>query len=46
MNYVDLVLGEWYPDGGIRAVPAALEAIAKKYGATVVQRMHPCNKSL
>jgi phytoene desaturase len=36
MNYVDLVLGEWYPDGGIRAVPGSLEAIARKYGAHVV----------
>ncbi len=36
MNYVDLVLGEWYPDGGIRAVPGALEAIAKKYGVEII----------
>ncbi len=36
MNYVDLVLGEWYPDGGIRAVPASLEAIARKHGAEVL----------
>jgi len=35
MNYVDLVLGEWYPDGGIRAVPESLVAIARKYGATI-----------
>lgn len=35
MNYVDLVLGEWYPDGGIRAVPGSLESIARKYGATI-----------
>jgi phytoene desaturase len=35
MNYVDLVLGEWYPDGGIRAVPGSLEAIARKYGADI-----------
>ncbi|MBP6904874.1 MAG: phytoene desaturase [Candidatus Pacebacteria bacterium] len=35
MNYVDLVLGEWYPDGGIRAVPQSLEAIARKYGAVI-----------
>lgn len=38
MNYVDLVLGEWYPDGGIRAIPKALETIAKKYGVTI--RVH------
>lgn len=36
MNYVDLVLGEWYPSGGIRAVPQSLESIAKKYGARVM----------
>ncbi|MCU0660585.1 MAG: phytoene desaturase family protein [Candidatus Pacebacteria bacterium] len=35
MNYVDLVLGEWYPDGGIHAVPKALETIARKYGAEI-----------
>lgn len=36
MNYVDLVLGEWYPDGGIRAVPQSLERIAKKYGVQII----------
>jgi phytoene desaturase len=36
MNYVDLVLGEWYPSGGIRSVPNALENIAKKYGAQIL----------
>lgn len=35
MNYVDLVLGEWYPDGGIRAVPGSLEAIARKNGTNI-----------
>jgi phytoene desaturase len=35
MNYVDLVLGEWYPSGGIRAVPSSLLAMAKKYGVNV-----------
>ncbi len=35
MNYVDLVLGEWYPDGGIRAVPESLEKVARKYGVTI-----------
>lgn len=35
MNYVDLVLGEWYPTGGIRAIPSSLETIAKKYGAEI-----------
>jgi len=36
MNYVDLVLGEWYPSGGIRAIPTALESIAKKYNAEIL----------
>lgn len=36
MNYVDLVLGEWYPNTGIRAVPDSLEKIAKKYGAKIL----------
>ena len=36
MNYVDLVLGEWYPSGGIRAIPNSLEKIAKKYGAEII----------
>ncbi len=35
MNYVDLVLGEWYPNTGIRAVPNSLESIAKKYGVEI-----------
>ncbi len=35
MNYVDLVLGEWYPTGGIRAIPESLERIAKKYGVEI-----------
>lgn len=36
MNYVDLVLGEWYPSGGIRAIPTALENIAKKYNTEIL----------
>ncbi len=35
MNYVDLVLGEWYPNSGVRAVPSSLESMAKKYGVTI-----------
>lgn len=35
MNYVDLVLGEWYPDGGIRAIPHAILQIAKKYNVEI-----------
>ena len=33
MNHVDFDRGIWYPEGGIAALPKALEAIAKKYGA-------------
>lgn len=36
MNYVDLVLGEWYPSGGIRSIPISLEKIAKKYGVEII----------
>jgi phytoene desaturase len=32
MNYVDLVEGEWYPDGGLGKIPSALVAIAEKNG--------------
>ncbi len=32
MNYVDLVEGEWYPDGGIGKVPEALVATATELG--------------
>lgn len=35
MNYVDLVLGEWYPSGGIRSVPDTLLAIAQKNGVQI-----------
>ena len=33
MNHVDLDRGIWYPEGGIAALPKAIEKIAKKYGA-------------
>jgi phytoene desaturase len=36
MNYVDLVLGEWYPTGGIQSIPKALESITKKYGTQII----------
>ncbi|MFK7784600.1 MAG: phytoene desaturase family protein, partial [Crocinitomicaceae bacterium] len=32
MNYADLELGTWYPDGGMHALAAALEKIALKEG--------------
>lgn len=41
MNYADLELGTWYPEGGMNALAKALETIAKNhgvqfnYGATV-----------
>lgn len=34
MNYADLELGTWYPDGGMHALAAALEKIARKEGVT------------
>ena len=34
MNYADLELGTWYPEGGMRAIPVALEKIAKNNGVT------------
>ncbi|MDX2362631.1 MAG: phytoene desaturase family protein [Crocinitomicaceae bacterium] len=33
MNYADLELGTWYPEGGMNALAQALETVAKKYGA-------------
>jgi phytoene desaturase len=35
MNYVDLELGTWYPDGGMNALAAALVKIAQKEGVEV-----------
>lgn len=32
MNYADLELGTWYPEGGMNAIANALEKIGKKYG--------------
>ena len=32
MNYADLELGTWYPEGGMNAIANALEQIGKKYG--------------
>ncbi len=34
MNYADLELGTWYPEGGMNALAAALEKIAVKEGVT------------
>lgn len=33
MNYADLELGTWYPEGGMHALAHALETIALKHGA-------------
>lgn len=35
MNYVDLELGTWYPDGGMNALASALEKIARKRGVEI-----------
>jgi len=32
MNYADLILGTWYPEGGMNAIAKALEKCAKKHG--------------
>ena len=32
MNYADLELGTWYPEGGMNAIAASLEKIAKDHG--------------
>jgi len=34
MNYADLSLGTWYPQGGMSAMGLALEKIARKHGVT------------
>ncbi len=34
MNYADLQLGTWYPEGGMNSIAQALEKIAKENGAT------------
>ena len=33
MNYADLELGTWYPEGGMNALAKGLEQVAIKYGA-------------
>ena len=38
MNHVDLDRGIWYPEGGIAALPKAIEKIAKKWGPVSLQR--------
>lgn len=36
MNYVDLELGTWYPEGGMHALVKALETIARKEGVEII----------
>lgn len=36
MNYADLELGTWYPEGGMRDLAIALESIARKEGVQFV----------
>lgn len=38
MNYVDLELGTWYPEGGMNALAAALAKIAQKEGVEIYTR--------
>ena len=38
MNYADLELGTWYPEGGMNALAGALENIAKKNGVQFLIR--------
>ncbi|MFM7682797.1 MAG: phytoene desaturase family protein, partial [Bacteroidota bacterium] len=33
MNYADLELGTWYPQGGMTEIPKAMEKVAKEQGA-------------
>ena len=35
MNYADLKLGTWYPDGGMNEIVQAMEAVAKENGVTI-----------
>ena len=32
MNYADLILGTWYPEGGMRRIPEAMAKLAKEKG--------------
>jgi phytoene desaturase len=34
MNYADMVLGTWYPMGGMAKIPEAMTALAKELGVT------------
>lgn len=35
MNYADLVLGTWYPKGGMNAIPSAMGKLAEELGANI-----------
>ena len=45
MNYADLVLGTWYPMGGMHQIVLAMEQIASKHGVEI-KKMHPVDKIL
>jgi len=36
MNYADIMLGTWYPMGGMAEIPKAMETIAKEQGVKVI----------
>ncbi|MBC8140020.1 MAG: phytoene desaturase, partial [Armatimonadetes bacterium] len=36
MNYADLVLGTWYPMGGLRKVADAMESLARELGVQII----------
>jgi phytoene desaturase len=35
MNYADMVLGTWYPKGGMRKIPEAMASLAKELGVHI-----------
>lgn len=39
MNYVDMVLGEWYPKNGIKIIPETLLKLAKKHNVKISNNM-------
>lgn len=50
MNYADLILGTWYPMGGLYKIPEAMADLAKSLGVTIkyntpVERIEVNNKT-
>jgi len=35
MNYADMVLGTWYPKGGMRRIPEAMTSLARELGVNI-----------